>query len=69
MAIRSIEWLGMYESSKLIVKSGWMRDEALRLYKVPSEKVNVIPPNSTGWMKNILTVYEDVAEKSHFGNS
>ena len=63
MAIKSIEWLGMYESHGLIVKSGWMRDEAIRLYKVPSEKVNIIPPSSTGWMKNILAVYETVAEK------
>ena len=62
MAIKSIEWLGMYEASKLVVKSGWMRDEVLRLHKVPPEKVNVIPPASTGWMKNILTVYKNVAE-------
>ena len=62
MAIKSIEWLGTYEASKLVVKSGWMRDEVLRLYKVPPEKVNVIPPDSTGWMKNVLTVYKNVAE-------
>ena len=62
MAIKSIEWLGMYEAGKLVVKSGWMRDEVLRLYKVPPEKVNVIPPASTSWMKNILTVYKNVAE-------
>ena len=69
MAIKSIEWLGMYESSKLVVKSEWMRDEVFRLYKVPSEKVNIIPPNSTGWMENILAVYENVLEKNHLGNS
>jgi hypothetical protein len=62
MAIKSIEWLGMYEARKLVVKSGWMRDEVFRLYKVPPEKVNVIPPASTGWMNNIFTVYKNVAE-------
>jgi hypothetical protein len=62
MAIKSIEWLGTYEASRLIVKSEWMRDEVSRLYKAPTEKMNVIPPNSNDWMKNILAVYEKTAE-------
>jgi hypothetical protein len=62
MAIKSIEWLGTYEASRLIVKSEWMRDEVSRLYKAPTEKMNVIQPNSNGWMKNILAVYEKTAE-------
>jgi hypothetical protein len=62
MAIKSIEWLGMYEASKLVVKSEWMRNEAFRLYRVPNEKMNVIPPESPGWMKGILAVYKNTAE-------
>ena len=61
MAIKSIEWLGMYEAEKLIVKSEWMRDEAYRLYKVPLEKVKVIPPKSVNWVKNVLETYQNVA--------
>ena len=61
MAIKSIEWLGMYEAEKLIVKSDWMRDEAYRLYKVPLEKVNVILPKSVNWVKNVLETYQTVA--------
>jgi glycogen(starch) synthase len=61
MAIKSIEWLGMYEAEKLIVKSDWMRDEAYRLYKVPLEKVKVIPPKSVNWIKNVLETYQTVA--------
>jgi len=61
MAIKSIEWLGMYEAEKLIVKSDWMRDEAYRLYKVPLEKVKVIPPKSVNWVKNVLETYQTVA--------
>ena len=61
MAIKSIEWLGMYEAKRLIVKSEWMRDEAYRLYKVPLEKVRVIPPKSVNWVKNVLGIYQDVA--------
>ncbi|MDH7564207.1 MAG: glycosyltransferase family 4 protein [Candidatus Bathyarchaeota archaeon] len=58
MAIKSIEWLGMYEASQLIVKSEWMRDEVIRVYKVPSEKIRVIPPKTSQWIKNSLEVYQ-----------
>lgn len=61
MAIKSIEWLGMYEAEKLIVKSDWMRDETYRLYKVPLEKVKVILPKSVNWIKNVLETYQTVA--------
>jgi glycogen(starch) synthase len=60
MAIKSIEWLGMYEAEKLIVKSDWMQNEAYRLYKVPLEKVKVIPPKSLNWIKNVLETYQTV---------
>jgi hypothetical protein len=59
MAIKSIEWLGMYEAQKLIVKSEWMRDEVFRLYSVPLEKIKVIPPESANWIKNILAAYQE----------
>ncbi|MDI6805560.1 MAG: glycosyltransferase family 4 protein [Candidatus Bathyarchaeia archaeon] len=61
MAIKSLEWLGMYEAAKLIVKSEWMRDEVFRLYKVPLEKIKVIPPKSPNWFRNILETYKSVA--------
>ena len=61
MAIKSIEWLGMYEAEKLIVKSDWMRDEAYRLYRVPLEKAKVILPKSVNWIKNVLETYQTVA--------
>ena len=42
MAIKSIEWLGFYEAALINVKSEWMRDEVIRIYKVPKEKICVI---------------------------
>jgi hypothetical protein len=60
MAIKSLEWLGMYEAAKLVVKSEWMRDEVYRLYKVPLEKIKVISPKSANWVKNILETYKSV---------
>jgi hypothetical protein len=63
MAIKSIEWLGMYEAGRLVVKSDWMRDEVQRLYKVPLEKISVLAPKSAGWIKHVLGVYESVGGK------
>jgi len=61
MAIKSIEWLGMYEAKRLVVKSEWMRDEAFRVYRVPLEKVNVVSPKSAKLAKDILEIYRDVS--------
>lgn len=60
MSIKSIEWLGMYEASKLIVKSEWMRDEVVRLYNVPKSKVDVISPESVNWLKDIVKTYRNI---------
>jgi glycosyltransferase involved in cell wall biosynthesis len=60
MAIKSIEWLGFYEAEKISVKSEWMRDEVVRIYKVPKEKIVVISPTSNSWIKEILKLYDSV---------
>ena len=60
MAIKSIEWLGFYEAEKISVKSEWMRDEVVRIYKVPKEKIVVISPTSNSWIKEILKLYSNV---------
>ncbi len=57
MSIKSIEWLGMYEAKKILVKSEWMRDEAHRIYKVPIQKIKVVKPKSQTWMKDVLEAY------------
>jgi glycosyltransferase involved in cell wall biosynthesis len=60
MSIKSIEWLGLYEAKKVVVKSDWMRDEVVRIYKVPIDKIKVIAPKSKTWMKSILETYKSV---------
>jgi len=60
MAIKSIEWLGFYEAQKVSVKSDWMRDEVTRIYKVPKEKISIVPTDSTAGVKEILEVYNEV---------
>jgi len=57
MAIKSIEWLGFYEAQKISVKSEWMRDEVIRIYEVPPEKITVISTAPTVWEKEILRLY------------
>lgn len=61
MSIKSIEWLGFYESEKVSVKSEWIRDEILRIHNVPEKKVKVISPNVSSWIKDVLKLYKTVA--------
>jgi glycosyltransferase involved in cell wall biosynthesis len=60
MAIKSIEWLGFYEAAKVSAKSEWMRDEIMRIYKVPKDKIAVISPEADSWVKDVLNVYDEV---------
>jgi glycogen(starch) synthase len=57
MAIKSIEWLGLYEAAAVTTKSEWMRDEIVKIYKAPKEKIHVILPSSSSWIADILNVY------------
>ncbi|MGA2308560.1 MAG: glycosyltransferase [Candidatus Bathyarchaeia archaeon] len=59
MSIKSIEWLGTYEAEKLLVKSEWMREEIIRIYKAPTAKIKVISPKSANWIKDILETYRN----------
>ena len=61
MAIKSIEWLGLYEAKKIIVKSGWMRNEVSRIYNVPKDKIEIVKPTSKRWIRNILNIYENIS--------
>ena len=61
MAIKSIEWLGFYEAERVDAKSDWMRDEIIRIYKVPPEKIKVVTPNADTWVKEILELYKSAA--------
>jgi hypothetical protein len=54
MAIRGIEWLGFYEAAVVLVKSEWMKNEIIRIYKVPAEKITVLPPQQKKPQKRSL---------------
>jgi hypothetical protein len=61
MSIKSIEWLGFYEAKKVSVKSEWMRDEIVRIHRVPEEKVKVVSPSTDSWINDVLELYSTVA--------
>ncbi len=62
MAIKSIEWLGFYEAEKITAKSEWMKEEIMRIYKVPKEKITVISTaTESKWIKDVLKTYNAVA--------
>lgn len=64
MAIKSIEWLGTYEAERILVKSQWMRDETVRLYKVPAEKIRTVSSAPSKLTGEILENYKIVLERS-----
>lgn len=61
MAIKSIEWLGFYEAKKVSVKTESMRDDIIRIYQVPREKIVVVNPDVNSWMKELLMLYRTVS--------
>jgi len=61
MAIRGIEWLGFYEAAHVTAKTDWMENEIRRIYQVPKEKITIVEPATSSWIKNVLAVYESVA--------
>jgi len=62
LAIKSIEWLGFFEATKVAVKSEWMKEEVIRIYKVPKEKICVVSTESATWIKDIIKLYSSLAE-------
>ena len=62
MAIKSIEWLGFFEAEAISVKSEWMKDEVVKIHKVPKEKITVISSEPSSLDKEFLKLYSKVAE-------
>jgi glycosyltransferase involved in cell wall biosynthesis len=62
MSIRSIEWLGFYEAGIVSVKSDWMRDEIIRIYKVPKEKIKVVSADSKYRLTDVVKQYNLLSE-------
>ena len=61
MASKSLEWLGFYEAAKFTVKSEWMRDEIIRIYKTPKEKIQLVLPTANTWISDVMKAYAETA--------
>jgi hypothetical protein len=61
MSIKSIEWLGFYEAKQVSAKSEWMRDEIVRIYNVPKEKIKVVSTDNPSWVNAVMKLYKTVA--------
>ncbi|MEM0057393.1 MAG: glycosyltransferase family 4 protein [Candidatus Bathyarchaeia archaeon] len=64
MAIKSIEWLGLYEADRVVVKSDWMAGEVVRIYRVPEAKVRIVKLGVDFWPKTILEVYGELCREA-----
>lgn len=58
LSVKSMEWLGAYESARIVVKSDWMKQEVCRMYNVISKKIDVVSPHSPSWIDEILKAYK-----------
>lgn len=63
VAIKNLEWLGMYEAERVVVDSHWMKGETSRVHGVPPEKVDVVSPNTPSYLPDVIEVYERVATR------
>jgi len=61
MAIRGIEWLGFFEAAAVTAKSDWMKNEIMRVYNVPNEKITVLSPSASTWVKDVVHVYNSAS--------
>ncbi|MBS7644000.1 glycosyltransferase [Candidatus Bathyarchaeota archaeon] len=57
LAIKSIEWRGLYEAAKVIVHSQEMMNEVQLRYQVPETKIVVVPITAPLWIDKTLDVY------------
>lgn len=59
MAIRGIEWLGFYEAAAITAKTDYMQNEIVKTYKVPKEKISIIPQDGDALknLRNLIRVY------------
>jgi 1,4-alpha-glucan branching enzyme len=56
-SIKSVERQGFHEANKIVVNSGWMAREVIRIYNVPSRRINVVSPKSVTWVADVLKAY------------
>jgi len=65
MAIREIEDAGLWESSRVIANTEWLKNEILRYYGGGhGGKTDVVWPIGEGWVDKLVSIYQTVAQKA-----
>ncbi|MCJ7713611.1 hypothetical protein MUO66_04035, partial [Candidatus Bathyarchaeota archaeon] len=62
MAIKSIEWLGFYETNKITVKSKSIKNDITDIYKVPEEKIKILESDWPSNFKKIRSIFTTISE-------
>ena len=57
-SIRSIEFLGISEAARTLVKSDWMKQQLKQYYRTSDGMVEVISPDTETWIDGILAAYQ-----------
>jgi glycosyltransferase involved in cell wall biosynthesis len=65
LAIKNIEWSGLYQATKVIVNSQEMKTEVQLAYQVPESKIAVVPVTTPSWIEKILNVYSSARREKH----
>jgi 1,4-alpha-glucan branching enzyme len=60
MTIKSLETSGFFEASLVRVKSDWMRNEIIRIYDVPFEKIATVSTNPEFGIAELVKQYRSV---------
>jgi len=59
IAIQEIESMGAQESARVVITTGWMKDDILKYYgENHRNKVQVLPPE--GWIQKMKNIYGEV---------
>jgi len=57
MCIKGVERLGGYECEMVVARSKAVESDMQRIHKLPPERVQVVSPESPGWIQRTVQVY------------
>ncbi|MCX8176320.1 MAG: glycosyltransferase family 4 protein [Candidatus Bathyarchaeota archaeon] len=61
VAIKSLEWLGMYVADKIVVRSENLKKDLCNLYRVPEDKIRVVDWfKLSSWIEDIVLLYKEL---------
>lgn len=58
ISIRNLEHLGIVEADRILVKSDWMKKEISKLHEGFEDKVEVLSPDSSNWVRKVIKIYK-----------